>query len=483
MKNLRDILYKTGMLEVIGQTDHAVSGVVSDSKQVKPGDLFVAIKGMQTDGHRFIPQAIEAGAKAVVCEEMPEHCPEGVTCIRVKDSRSGAAIMSANFYDHPSGKLKLVGVTGTNGKTSIATLLYDLFSGMGHPCGLLSTIRIMIAGKAFDTALTTPDAIRLNQMLYDMVQAGCDHVFMEVSSHAMVQKRIEGIAFAGGVFTNITHDHLDYHASFKEYLQAKKSFFDGLGKKAFALINKDDKNGPVMLQNTRARAVTYGLTTAADYQGRLLESSLSGMHMQIDRSDFWSKLVGRFNASNLLAVYATAHLLGADKAEVLQILSQCSAPEGRFEHFTTKDNITVIVDYAHTPDALDNVLKTISEIRTRQETLFTVVGCGGNRDKAKRPLMAAIAVSHSDKVILTSDNPRMEDPDMIIEDMKAGLDVLTRKKAISITNRREAIHAACQLAKAGDIILIAGKGHEKVQEIQGVKHTFDDKQIAIEALR
>ena len=483
MKNLRDILYKTGMLEVIGQTDLAVGGVVSDSKQVKPGDVFVAIKGMQTDGHRFIPQAIQAGARAVVCEEMPGNRPEGVTFVRVKDTRSGAGIMAANFYDHPSEKLKLVGITGTNGKTSTATLLYDLFSAMGHPCGLLSTIRIMIAGKAFDTTHTTPDPIRLNQVLHNMVQAGCDHVFMEVSSHAVVQKRIEGVKFAGGVFTNITHDHLDYHASFRDYLQAKKSFFDGLGKEAFALINKDDKNGPVMLQNTKARAVTYGLTSAADYQGRLMESTFSGMHMQIDRSDLWTKLVGRFNALNLLAVYATARLLGAEKEEVLRRLSLCSAPEGRFDHFTANNHITVIIDYAHTPDALDNVLRTIGEIRTRQETLYTVVGCGGNRDKAKRPLMAAIAASHSDKVILTSDNPRMEDPDTIIEDMKTGLDILARKKTLSITNRKEAIHAACQLAKTGDIILIAGKGHEKVQEIQGVRHTFDDKQIAMEALQ
>lgn len=483
MKNLRDIIYKTGIREVIGSTDLLITGIASDSRQVVAGNLFIAQSGLQTDGHVYIDQAIASGATAIICEKIPANQPAGITWVRVDDTATSLGILAANYFDHPSGKLKLVGVTGTNGKTSVVSLLYDLFMQTGHPSGMLSTIKNMVAGQALESTHTTPDPIRLNMLLNEMVKAGCEYAFMEVSSHAVVQKRISGIRFSGGIFTNITHDHLDYHASFRDYLHAKKAFFDSLGKAAFALTNPDDKNGMVMVQNTKARKRTYSMRTRADYHARMLEGSLEGMHLQIDNKEVWCKLTGRFNAYNLLAVYAASRLLGLDQEVVLTSLSQFSPPEGRFDHFIGGDQVTVIIDYAHTPDALENVLNTIKEIRTGRETLITVVGCGGNRDTSKRPVMAAIAAMNSNRVILTSDNPRHEDPEKIIDDMKAGLDTAGKKITMSITNRKEAIHAACTMAQKGDIILIAGKGHEKYQDIKGVKHPFDDRQIAVESLQ
>ncbi len=477
MKNLRDILYKTGIQEVVGITDKAISGIAFDSRRVEAGCLFIAIKGLQTDGHLFIEQAVRAGASAVVCETMPGMMAPAVTYIRVKDAASCLGIMASNYHDHPDKKLKIIGVTGTNGKTSIVTLLYKLFRDLGIPSGLISTIRNIIGETETEALFTTPDPIGLNTLLQDMVNAGCEYVFMEVSSHAVVQKRIEGIHFTGGVFTNITHDHLDYHHSFLAYLQAKKTFFDALDKKAFALTNIDDKSGLVMLQNTRATKKTYGLHGMADFHARILESGINGMLLQMDQQEVWFRLIGRYNAYNLLAVYAVACLLGLDKQQVLTVLSQATPPEGRFDHFFGRDHVTAIVDYAHTPDALENVLKTIQGIRTGKESLITVIGCGGNRDTAKRPVMAALAAMYSDKVVLTSDNPRMEEPEAIIEEMKKGLDGKGLKKTLVIANRKEAIRAACNIANKNDIILVAGKGHEKYQEIKGVRTPFDDKQL------
>jgi len=483
MKNLRDILYKSGLVEVTGGTDMVVTGIACDSRQVRPGMLFIAQTGLNTDGHSYIGDALAAGATAIVCERLPDERPGGVTFIRVNDTAAALGVVAANYHDHPTKKLKIIGVTGTNGKTSVVSLLYDLFSGTGHVSGMLSTIQNVIGGKASPTTHTTPDTIRLNALFAGMVAAGCEYAFMEVSSHAVAQKRIAGLHFTGGVFTNITHDHLDYHDSFRGYLLAKKAFFDGLGRGAFALVNADDKNGMVMVQNTVAAVSTFGLRSASDFAAKVLESTMEGMHLRVDGRDMWCKLVGRFNAYNLLAVYAVARLLGLEPEGVLTWLSRCTPPRGRFEHFTGRGNITVIVDYAHTPDALENVLKTIGDTRSGRETLITVVGCGGNRDAAKRPLMAAIAAAHSNRVILTSDNPRMEDPEKIIDDMKGGLDHAGIRKTIAITSRREAIHAAATLANDGDIILIAGKGHETYQEIKGVRYPFDDRQVAMESLQ
>jgi UDP-N-acetylmuramoyl-L-alanyl-D-glutamate--2,6-diaminopimelate ligase len=482
LKILRDILYKANLVEVSGSTDVQVTSLEADSRRVTAGSLFVAVKGLTTDGHLYINKAIAGGAVAVVCETMPETLLQTITYIRVQDSARALGIMASNFFDHPSRKLTLVGITGTNGKTTIATLLHELFGKLGHKAGLLSTVRNLIGDQEIPSIFTTPDPVSLNSLLNDMVLAGCRYAFMEVSSHAVVQHRIEGLYFTGGVFTNLTHDHLDYHKTFRDYLQAKKTFFDSLDSSAFALTNLDDKNGWVMLQNTRAAKKSYSLRAMADFRARVIESGFTGMHMQLANQDFWCKLIGEFNAMNLLAVYGTAMLLNQDSQTVLTALSSCSPAEGRFDFFTGANNITAIVDYAHTPDALENVLQTISRLRSGAEQVITVVGCGGNRDAAKRPEMAAIAAKLSNKVVLTSDNPRFEDPEMIIEDMKKGLDPVSRKKALTVLNRREAINVACSLAQEGDIVLVAGKGHEKYQEIKGVKHPFDDKAVLKEIL-
>lgn len=477
MKNLRDILYKADLLETHGVVDKEILAVEFDSRRVKPGVLFVAVKGLTTDGHLFIPKAIESGATAIVCEEIPAEIPEAVTFVRVKKSALALGIIASNFFDHPSRKIKLIGVTGTNGKTTVVTLLHDLFSQLGYACGMISTVRNLVGKTEIPANYTTPDPVQLNGLLNQMVDAGCEYAFMEVSSHAVVQHRIAGLVFAGGLFTNLTHDHLDFHKTFSEYLKAKKTFFDQLEPQAFAITNLDDKNGWLMLQNTRAEKKSYSLRTMADFKGKLLENGFAGLQLLIEGKEVWCKLVGEFNAYNLLAVYAVARMLNREQDEVLTYLSNCLPAEGRFDFFTGKEGIIGIVDYAHTPDALENVLNTIGAIRTGTEKLITVVGCGGNRDAAKRPAMAAIAAKLSNKVILTSDNPRFEEPEQIIEEMKAGLDPVTSRKTITVVNRREAINAACAMAAAGDIILVAGKGHEKYQEIKGVKHPFDDKEI------
>lgn len=482
MDHLRDIIYKTGIQEVIGNTNKGITSIAFDSREVKKNGLFVAIKGLQTDGHLFIDQAVNAGATAIICERIPDHIDENITYVRVKDSSACLGIVASNFYDNPGSKLIIIGVTGTNGKTSIVTLLYKLFQELGIQSGMISTIRNMIGKNEVDTRFTTPDPLQLHHMFHEMVGSGCKYVFIEVSSHAMVQKRVEGVDFAGGVFTNLSHDHLDYHKDFISYMQAKKSFFDGLGKDAFALTNIDDKNGLVMLQNTQAVKKTYGLRSIADFHARIMESSINGMHLQMANQDIWCRLVGRYNAYNLLAVYGVASLLGLNKEKALTVLSQITPPEGRFDYFIGREHITAIIDYAHTPDALENVLTTIQEVRTGKESLITVVGCGGNRDKTKRPIMASIAAANSDKLILTSDNPRMEEPEKIIDDMKAGLDRAGLRKTLVIVNRKEAIRTACALANKNDIILVAGKGHEKYQEIKGVRTDFDDKQELLQVL-
>ena len=439
--------------------------------------LFVAVVGTTVDGHQYINQTIEKGAVAIVCEQFPEQLHDGITYVKVKDSAAALGIIAANFYDNPSNELKLVGITGTNGKTTTATLLHELFMQLGYQVGLLSTVVNKIGNEAIPSTHTTPNAVELNKLLRKMVEAGCDYCFMEVSSHAIHQHRITGVAFSGAVFTNITHDHLDYHKTFDEYIKAKKMFFDMLPENAFALVNKDDKNGMVMLQNTKAKPYTFALKSAADFTARILESGFSGMMLHIDKNEVWTKLIGGFNVYNLLSIYAVAVLLEQDKLNTLTAISNLNAVEGRFQYIKSQDNISGIVDYAHTPDALKNVLGTISEIRTNNETVITVVGCGGDRDKAKRPLMAQIACEYSNKVILTSDNPRSENPEQIINDMKAGVEPQHYKKVLSITNREEAIKTACMLAESNDIILVAGKGHEKYQEINGEKFPFDDLEI------
>jgi UDP-N-acetylmuramoyl-L-alanyl-D-glutamate--2,6-diaminopimelate ligase len=482
MKTLRDILYKVALVEVDGPTDIPVSAIHFDSRKVNDGSLFAAVRGTLTDGHKFIDQVIEKGASAIVCEEMPAKKQKGITYIRVKDSAEALAIIAANFYDHPSSKLKLVGITGTNGKTTTATLLFKLFRGLGYKVGLLSTVRNQINDKVLAATHTTPDSIALNQILSEMVTEGCTHCFMEVSSHAIVQNRIAGISFVGGVFTNITHDHLDFHKTFDAYIKAKKKFFDDLPSTAFALVNKDDSHGMVMLQNTKAKKRTFALKNVADYKCKIMENTLAGLVLTIDGRETWTKLIGAFNAYNALGIYATAILLDENKEEVLKVLSALDAVEGRFQYTKAPNGTTGIVDYAHTPDALDNVLSTLHEVRGANERIITVVGCGGDRDKAKRPVMAGIACEKSDKVILTSDNPRSEEPAEIIREMEKGINPVYRKKTISITDRKEAIKAACQMAQKGDIILLAGKGHEKYQEIKGVKHPFDDMEILCETL-
>ncbi len=480
MKTLQDILYRSGVKEITGPLDREITAVTADSRKVTENALFVAVKGTTVDGHQFIQKAVDAGTGAIVCETLPETLQKEVSYIKVNNSAEALGHIASNFYDNPSEKLKLVGITGTNGKTTTVTLLYNLFEQLGYKTGQLSTILNKIHNKTIPSTHTTPDAVALNELLHDMVEAGCDYAFMEVSSHAIHQHRIAGLKFSGGIFSNITHDHLDYHKTFKDYLLTKKKFFDDLPFEAFALVNIDDKNGRVMLQNTRAAKYTYSLKSMADFKAKILESQFDNMLLDIDGHQIYTLLVGEFNAYNLLAVYATAVLLDQDKQEVLTLLSTLKGADGRFEVLRSKNNITVIVDYAHTPDALENVLKTINKIRTTNEQLITVVGAGGDRDREKRPKMARIASRLSNRIILTSDNPRSEDPNEIIKEMQAGIEIIKKNATLSIADRREAIKTALMMAQPGDIILIAGKGHENYQEINGVKHHFDDKEVVME---
>ncbi len=482
MKLLKDILYKSRITEVRGSTNIAVESITMDSRAVKPFCLFVAVKGVTTDGHAYIENAIKSGAVAIVCETIPAEVNDAITYVQVSNSAEALGYIAANFYDNPSEKLKVVAVTGTNGKTTTATLLYRIVRKLGHKAGLLSTVVNRINDKEVPSTHTTPDAISLQKLMSDMVEAGCEYCLMEASSHALHQHRITGVNIKGAVFTNITHDHLDYHKTFNEYIKAKKILFDILPSSAFALINHDDRHSEIMIQNTKAKAKTYALQSMADYKTKILDNSFSGLHLSIDQQELYTRLIGDFNAYNILAVYATCIELGFDKMDVLTAISTVEAPEGRFEYFTNADNITAVVDYAHTPDALKNVIETIQNIRTGNERLITVVGCGGDRDRAKRPVMAKLAAELSDQAILTSDNPRSESPEAIIEEMRTGLDPILLRKTLSITDRMEAIRTACSLARPGDIILIAGKGHEKYQEINGVKHPFDDLTIAKETL-
>ncbi len=483
MKLLKDILYKVRLIEVNGSTNLAITAISFDSRKIEKDSLFVALKGTQSNGHKYIDDTIAKGAVAILCEELPKNINEKITYIKVKDTSAELGIVASNFYDNPSEHIKLIGITGTNGKTTTVTLLFNLFKKLGYKTGLISTVKNQINNDVITATHTTPDAIELNTLLHQMIGKGCTHCFMEVSSHAVVQNRIAGIHFTGGVFTNITHDHLDYHKTFDEYIKAKKRFFDTLSADAFALTNKDDANGTIMLQNTKAKKKTYSLRSMADYKCKVVENQFSGLLLNIDNNEVWSKLIGNFNAYNLLAVYATAILLKEDKTNVLTTLSSLSSVEGRFQYVRTDNGIIGIVDYAHTPDALINVLKTIKDIRTGNEQVITVVGCGGDRDAAKRPMMAKIACDLSNKVILTSDNPRSENPDAIIKEMQKGVDAVNRKKTLSITDRNEAIKTACSIAKLGDIVLVAGKGHEKYQEIKGVKHPFDDMLVLQENLK
>ncbi|WP_155958852.1 UDP-N-acetylmuramoyl-L-alanyl-D-glutamate--2,6-diaminopimelate ligase [Flavobacterium limnosediminis] len=479
---LKDILYKVAIEAVKGSTDIEVGKIEFDSRKIVSDDVFVAIKGTVSDGHDFIEKAINLGATVIVCETFPGLVVDGITYVQVNDTSAALAFMAANFYGNPSANLKLVGVTGTNGKTTIASLLYQLFKNAGYKVGLLSTVKILVDDTEYKATHTTPDSLTINHYLNEMTEEGCEFCFMEVSSHGIHQKRTEGLHFVGGIFTNLSHDHLDYHTSFAEYRDVKKSFFDNLPKTAFALSNVDDKNGAVMLQNTKAKKMTYALKSYADYRAQILENQLSGLLLKINDHEVWVRLIGSFNAYNLLAIYGTAIQLGLDNFEVLRLLSELQSVSGRFQFIVSESNITAIVDYAHTPDALENVLKTIEDIRTKNEQLITVVGCGGDRDTAKRPIMGQIASEMSDKAIFTSDNPRSEDPDMIITEMEQGVKPQDYKKTISITDRKQAIKTACQLAQSGDIILIAGKGHETYQEIQGVRHDFDDMKIVKELL-
>lgn len=483
MRLLTDILYKAGLEEIVGTTNVAVSSITFDSRKVKKDSLFIAVRGTTVDGHNFIDKAIESGALAIICEEIPENRVEEITYVKVKNTTYALGIIAANFYDNPSQKLKLIGVTGTNGKTTTVTLLYNLFKSLGYTVGLLSTVRNKIQNEEIPATHTTPDAISLNELLCQMVEKGCQYAFMEVSSHAVVQHRVTGIQFAGGVFTNITHDHLDYHKTFDGYIKAKKGFFDMLPEDAFALTNKDDANGMVMLQNTKAHRITYAIKSPADHKCRIIENHLNGLLLNIDNKEVWVKLIGTFNAYNVLAVYSVAVLLKQDPTNILTALSTLNSVEGRFQYIKSENGIIGIVDYAHTPDALKNVLETIKGVRTGNEQVITLCGCGGDRDSAKRPVMAQIACKYSNKVILTSDNPRSEDPEEILNQMQKGIDPVDAKKTLRITDRREAIKTACSLAKQGDIILVAGKGHEKYQEIKGVKHPFDDFEILKETFK
>lgn len=475
---LQDVLYRTQLISVIGSMDIEINGICIDSRKVGTGCVFVAIVGTASDGHEFIDQAIEKGAAAIVCQNIPSSIKHGISYIQVVNTAAAAGILANNFYDNPSLKLKLIGVTGTNGKTTIATLLYQLYTSLGYQCGLISTVQNCIGKRVLAATHTTPDAVSLNQLLADMAAAECSYVFMEVSSHAIHQRRIEGLSFAGGIFSNITHDHLDYHKDFAEYIHVKKMFFDGLPKSAFAITNADDKRGMVMVQNTNAIVKTYALKAMSDFKAKILDNSILGLHLDIDGKEVHFRLIGAFNVYNLLAVYAMAICLGQNKDEVLQHLSVLPGAAGRFEYIISpREKLIGIIDYAHTPDALLNVLATVKKLRKGVEQVITVVGCGGNRDKTKRPIMAEVAVEYSDKVVFTSDNPRYEDAQVIINDMEAGVPPAARKKCISIVDRKEAIKTAVALANKEDIILIAGKGHENYQEINGVKNHFDDKEV------
>jgi UDP-N-acetylmuramoyl-L-alanyl-D-glutamate--2,6-diaminopimelate ligase len=474
MKLLKDILYGVSLTAVSGNTNVMVNHLHFDSRKVEMDDVFVAIKGLITDGHKYIQKAIDQGAKAIVCETLPEILVSGVTYLEVDNGNKALAIMASNFYDNPSKNLKLVGVTGTNGKTTVSTLLYSLFKKAGYKVGLISTIKIMVDETKYTTSHTTPDAMTINKHLNLMSEEGVEFCFMEVSSHGIHQKRAEGLHFEGAIFTNLSHDHLDYHKTFAEYRDTKKQLFDGLSKTAFALTNFDDKNGMVMLQNTKARKYTYALKSFADYRGQILENQLNGQLLKIDDNELWSKLIGDFNAYNLLAIYATADILGLEKLEILRLISELENVDGRFQYFISKEKITAIVDYAHTPDALKNVLITINALRTGNENVITVVGCGGDRDKSKRPVMGHIASEMSNQAIFTSDNPRTESPDVIIEEMEAGVEPQNVSKILAIENRKQAIKTACKLAAANDIILVAGKGHENYQETNGKRIDFDD---------
>ncbi|ANH60238.1 UDP-N-acetylmuramoyl-L-alanyl-D-glutamate--2,6-diaminopimelate ligase [Dokdonia donghaensis] len=480
---LKDILYRVTLESVVGNTAIAITDVHFDSRKASLNDVFVAIRGTQSDGHDYIEKAVAQGALAIICEEMPEQIVNGITYVKVADTSSALATIASNYYGNPSANLKLIGITGTNGKTTIASLLYQLFKKAGYKTGLLSTVKIMVDATEHKATHTTPDSLTINKYLAEMSAAGVEYCFMEVSSHGIHQKRTEGLHFEGGIFTNLSHDHLDYHETFAEYRDVKKKFFDELPKTAFALVNNDDKNGPVMVQNTKSKKVTYALKSYADYRAQILENQLSGLLLKVQDQEVWVKLIGSFNAYNLLAIFATAELLGLDQMEALQLLSELESVSGRFQYFISEGNVTAIVDYAHTPDALKNVLETINDIRTKNEELITVVGAGGDRDATKRPKMGNIASALSTKAIITSDNPRSENPEAIIEQIEAGVEPIHYKRILSITDRKQAIKTACQLANAGDIILIAGKGHETYQEINGERFDFDDYKIVQETLK
>ena len=480
---LKELLKDIPVIAIVGSENVEITDVNIDSRRIKDGHLFIAMKGTQVDGHKFVPKAIELGAKAVMCEDMPEEKAEGVTYVQVESTEDVVGKVATTFHGNPSTKLKLVGVTGTNGKTTIATLLYNMFTKMGHKCGLLSTVCNYIIDEAIPADHTTPDPIELNRLLDRMVQAGCEYAFMECSSHAIAQKRIGGLTFAGGIFTNLTRDHLDYHKTFENYRNAKKAFFDSLPKTAFAITNADDKNGMVMVQNTKATVKTYSIRTVADFKARIIECHFEGMYLEMDGHEVGVQFIGKFNVSNLLAVYAAAVMLGKLPEDVLVVMSTLHSVSGRLEPIHSPEGYTAVVDYAHTPDALENVLNAIHEVLDGKGHVITVCGAGGNRDKGKRPLMAQEAVKQSDKVIITSDNPRFEEPQDIINDMLAGLNAQQMKKVISIVDRREAIRTACMMAQKGDVILIAGKGHENYQEIKGVKHHFDDHEVVKECFK
>ena len=483
MKSLKEICAGIPGAAGLQKPGQEITALVFDSRKVVPGCLFFAVRGTLVDGHQYIDQAIAAGAVAIVCEEIPANINPEISYVKTASASFALGLAAANFYDHPSTKLKLVGITGTNGKTTVVTLLFKLFRELGYKCGMLSTVENRINNEVIPATHTTPDPVALNKLLQEMVELGCDYAFMEVSSHAIVQHRITGLQFTGAMFSNITHDHLDFHKTFDQYLKAKKTFFDELPDTAFALTNLDDRNGRVMLQNTKAVQKTYGLKSMADFKAKIIENQFGGLLIKIDQQEVWFKLVGSFNAYNLLSVYAAAMLLGQDQEKVLTILSRLSGAEGRFDYLISANKIIGIVDYAHTPDAVQNVLSTIKDIRKGSEQVITVIGCGGDRDKTKRPVMANVACQWSDKVILTSDNPRSEDPAQIIRDMEAGITADQQRKVFSISDRKEAIKAACHLAQPDDIILLAGKGHEKYQEIKGVKTPFDDKQILAEQFK
>ncbi len=483
MKLLKDILYKTRLEQVVGSTNSAIEHITFDSRQVKPLSAFVAIRGEKSNGHDFIPQAIKAGATAIICEALPADIREGITYVRVADAHHALAVMACNFFDSPSSDLKLVGITGTNGKTSTATLLYKLFRGLGHKCALVSTVDIRIGNRVVPSTHTTPDAVRLNELMREMVEARVAYCFMEVSSHSVVQERITGLDFALAVFTNITHDHLDYHGTFAEYIKAKKRFFDQLPAGAVALVNADDAHSAVMVQNTKALKRSYAVRNMADIRARIVENRLSGLHLNIDGHDVYTRLVGEFNASNLLAVYASAVLLGQQPVDALTVLSDLEPPAGRFQVVRGASGVMGVVDYAHTPDALRNVLSTLGAVGSGEGRVITVVGCGGDRDRSKRPVMARIAAELSHFVVLTSDNPRSEDPMAILDEMRGGLTPGDMQRVFVNVDRREAVRQAVQMARPGDVVLLAGKGHETYQEINGVKHPFDDVAVLTETLQ